>query len=80
MLSVNYWHTVMSVVHPSVRPSSKLLGQFQPNLKGMFHGRSFLKIAKRNQIHEELWLPCQPIEKTQDKINSWSDFKIILQK
>ena len=41
----------------------KPLSQFQPNFTGMFLGWSFLKIAKRIEIHEELWLPWQPIEK-----------------
>ena len=36
---------------------------FQPNFTGMIIGSSFLKIAKRNEIYEELWLPWKPIEK-----------------
>ena len=36
---------------------------FQPNFTEMIIWRSFFKIAKRNEIHVELWLPWQPIEK-----------------
>ena len=58
----------------SSRP--KPLDLIQPNYIGMFLGWSFLKIAKRNGIHEELWLPWQPIEKTK-KINIKVTFGLI---
>ena len=61
----------------------KPLGQMKPNFIGMFLGWFFLKLAKRNEIHEELWLPWQPIEKdleNQLKLNRSFKFKLILQK
>ena len=56
---------------------------FFTNFLGMILWWSLLKIAKRIEIHEELCLPWQPIEKLRKKslkINHWSDFKMILQK
>ena len=44
-------------------PDEKLV-VFQPNFTGMILGWSFLKLVKRIEFHEELWLPWQPIEKT----------------
>ena len=38
--------------------------QFHCNLIEMIIGWSFLKVDKTNEIHEELWLPWQPFEKT----------------
>ena len=54
----------LHIIKLQTTSSPEAIVLFQPNFTGMIIGWSFLKIAKRNEIHEELWLPWQPIEKT----------------
>ena len=42
-------------------PDEKLV-VFQPNFTGMILGWSFLKLVKRIEFHEELWLPFYKCE------------------
>ena len=44
-------------------PDEKLI-VFKPNFTGMILGWSFLKLAKRIEFYEILWLSWQPIGKT----------------
>ena len=53
-------------------PDEKLV-VFQPNFTGMILGLSFLKLVKRIEFHEELWLPWQPIEKTFINVNFYQN-------
>ena len=53
-------------------PDEKLV-VFQPNFTGMILGWSFLKLVKRIEFHEELWLPWQPIEKTFINVNFYQN-------
>ena len=59
------WHIFLykHIVKLQTTSPPKAIVLFQPNFIGMIIGWSFLKIAKRNEIHEELWLPWQPIGK-----------------
>ena len=62
------------IVNVQTTSPPKPLGQFQPNFTEMFLGWSFLKIAKRNEIHGELWLPWQPIEKNLENQQKFNQF------
>jgi hypothetical protein len=53
-------------------PDEKMV-VFQPNFTGLIPGWSCLKLVKRIEFHEELWLPWQPIEKALINVNFYQN-------